>query len=418
MALNRAPSGRNNAGFWLAQQLHANGYVESDAEAVMLQFVDSVGGIGKAAYTATEARATLKAEYKRPAKDPWTGGKGDGPSNWQERKIRKARQLFPTAPPVRRGPEPNPESVERFQREYGRVNKIIGTPAADYLKSRGIPVDLAQATNCGYAPAWGNIGQAVVFPIVNETGAAIAANGRAITETTPDKQKRTYGPKSTGAFITPGALKADPVAITEAPIDALSLALAGLPAIAICGTSGLPQWLIDCLEMPTEPARSRTVYLAFDNDQAGETAAARIGAAMPLAQTTRLRPKGKDWNADLMAASPAPNDELKASVASLNASLLPNPSQNASESNPTALICDSGEEAECSAPVVDHSAEQLAEHIRTNLAGRPLPIAIKPGELITCVDLYAVAEARSALSKSSLLANSAIERLALLGIDA
>lgn len=485
MALARAPAGRNNAGFWLAQQLHANGYSQADAEAVMCQYAASVGGAGKDSYTEREARATLKAEYRREAKDPWSGGSGGGPGSWQERRAHKARQSFPTAPPARRDPEPNPDSVERFRRESKRVKKITGTPAAAYLESRGIPEDLARAARCAYAPAWGSVGQAVVFPIVSEAGKSIAANGRAITETTPDKQKRTYGPKIGGAFLTPGALEADPVAITEAPIDALTLALAGLPAIALCGTSGLPSWLIKRLGIPaadTPAGHSRTVYLAFDNDQAGETAAARIGAAMPLVRTVRLRPKGKDWNEDLTTGGlgalrewleaagtngkatqyPAESPEASESspVASVghcvcdscgaavalnaypegngwhwyecdscgeSAAILSIPEEAASESNPTAPFCDPGGEVElppAPAPVEDPSPaamaarmEALAETIRASLAGRPLPIAIKPGESITGIDLYAVAEARSALSKSRFLAAPALERLALLGID-
>jgi len=432
MALTRAPAGRNNAGFWLAQQLHANGYGESDAEAVMCQFAASTGGAGKDPYTEREARATLKAEYKRPAKEPWASGNGGGPGNWQERKARKARQSFPTAPPVRRDPELNPDSVGRFRREFKRVKKITGTPAAAYLESRGIPEDLARAARCAYAPAWGSVGQAVVFPIVSEAGKPIAANGRAITETTPDKQKRTYGPKVGGAFLTPGALEADPVAIAEAPIDALTLALAGLPAIALCGTSGLPSWLIKRLGSPaadTPAGHSRTVYLAFDNDQAGETAAARIGAAMPLVRTVRLRPKGKDWNEDLTTGGlEALRKWLKEAGINGKATQYPAESPEALESNPTAPFCDPGGEVELPpvpAPVEDPSpaemaarVEALADHIRARLAGRPLPIAIGPGESITDIDLYAVAEARSALSKSRFLAAPALERLALLGIDA
>lgn len=483
MALARAPAGRNNAGFWLAQQLHANRYEEADAAAVMRQYAAAVGGAGKDSYTEREARATLKAEYRREAKEPWSGGNGGGPGaiTWQERKARKARQSFPTAPPARRDPEPNPDSVERFRRESKRVKKITGTPAAAYLESRGIPEDLARAARCAYAPAWGSVGQAVVFPIVSEAGKSIAANGRAITKQPADKQKRTYGPKIGGAFLTPGALEADPVAITEAPIDALTLALAGIPAIALCGTSGLPSWLIKRLGSPaadTPAGHSRTVYLAFDNDQAGETAAARIGAAMPLVRTVRLRPKGKDWNEDLTTGGldslrewleaagtngkatqyPAESPEASESspVASVghcvcdscgaavalnaypegngwhwyecdscgeSAAILSIPKEAASESNPSASFCDPGGEVELP-PVEDPSQaemaarmEALAETIRASLAGRPLPIPIKPGESITGIDLYAVAEARSALSKSRFLAAPALERLALLGID-
>lgn len=78
MALAKYPGLRNKAGHFLAQQLHWNGYSEPDAEAVMLQYANSVGGTGKDAYTTKEARTTLKAEYRRPIEghDPWSGSQG------------------------------------------------------------------------------------------------------------------------------------------------------------------------------------------------------------------------------------------------------------------------------------------------------------------------------------------------------
>ena len=67
----------------------------------------------------------------------------------------------------------------------------------------------------------------------------------------------------------PGTLGAPTLAVWEAPIDALSLAEAGLPTIALCGVNpGIcwPDWL------PKRP-RFRTVYFAFDTDAGGEDAA-------------------------------------------------------------------------------------------------------------------------------------------------
>lgn len=408
MALARAPSGRNNAGFWLAQQLHANGYSQPDAAAVMRRYAASVGGVGNGPYTEREALATLTAEYKRQPRSPWTRPEPGGP--------RRIRHAFATAPPDRRDPDPAPESVARFRREYGRVKPITGTPAAAYLASRGIPEALARDAGCAYAPAWGGVGRAVVFPIVSEAGNPVAAHGRAITS----QQKRTYGPKAAGAFLTPGALDADPVAITEAPIDALSVAAAGLPAVALCGTSGPPLWLIKRLATaaPTTPAgHSRTVYLALDNDQAGETAAARIGAAMPLVRTARLRPSTKDWNGDLIARG-LDNLRQRLDVAALDvkATLDPSASPDAPESQPGAndghSVCDPDGDHRCGP---DPNPEALAGAIRAALAGLPLPVAVRPGEAIVDVDLYAIAEARSVASASPMLARPALARLAELG---
>ena len=85
------------------------------------------------------------------------------------------------------------------------------------------------------------------------------------------------------------------VILTEAPIDALSLAACGFPALALCGTSG-PDWLhIVC--------GLRRVLLAFDADEAGEHAAIAIGDRLqPFgAKCQRLiPPQGKDWNESLI----------------------------------------------------------------------------------------------------------------------
>jgi hypothetical protein len=70
--------------------------------------------------------------------------------------------------------------------------------------------------------------------------------------------------------------------------------MAGCPALAFIGTSG-PRWLhIAC--------GLRRVILAFDADEAGDKAAAKIAALLQPygARCERLRPDGaKDWNAML-----------------------------------------------------------------------------------------------------------------------
>ncbi|MCX6344905.1 MAG: toprim domain-containing protein [Armatimonadetes bacterium] len=289
-AMAQAPSGRNNAGFWLAQQLHWNGYSEPDAEAVILRFADATGLPHK------EVRAILKAEYRRSAKEPWAGSDNGGVKT--DQRAAKLARAFPTAPPVKRDPEPDPDSVVRFKRAVRQVKPLASTSAEAYLASRGIPSDVAKSALCKYAPEWVGIGEAVVFPIRNEEGKTIAANGRSLHT----KANRTLGPMKLGVFYTSGALEADPIAIVEAPIDALTLALAGLPAIALCGTSSPAMWIVKRLATPaanTPAGHSRTVYLATDNDTAGEQAAARISTGLSLIRTIRLRPFYKDWNEDL-----------------------------------------------------------------------------------------------------------------------
>jgi hypothetical protein len=295
MALTRVQTtgSRNKAGYWLGQQLHYHDYSLSDAEPVILKYQAIVENQGSDPYTANSAKASLKQAF-RETKRPGFLTPGNSPIAW---KARKTRPALATAPPIRHEPEPNPESVAGFHRQFNDVEEYIDSPAAVYLGSRGIPEEIAIPTPCGYAPNWGKIGQAVIFPIRNEEGEYIAAHGRSVT----DGQKQTFGPMSLGVFCTPGALDADPVAIVEAPIDALSLALVGLPAIALCGIRGIPLWLIDKLAAPITPGRSRIVFLAFDADDAGDTASGKTTPVLYLVKAVRLRPEGgKDWNAVLM----------------------------------------------------------------------------------------------------------------------
>lgn len=97
--------------------------------------------------------------------------------------------------------------------------------------------------------------------------------------------------------MTPDALRGRAVAVTEAPIDALSLALLGHPALALCGTSW-PGWLAGAMS-------GKHVELAFDADDAGDVAAQALGLDLTAsdADWKRLRPSGvKDWNDALLAA--------------------------------------------------------------------------------------------------------------------
>lgn len=182
---------------------------------------------------------------------------------------------------------------------------LSGTAGESYLHKRGVPLPVAQAAEVRFGPAW--FGQAsVVFPIKNRACEIVAAQGRAVR----GAAKLTCGPKREGVFFAP-ALKSHSsgaqdvfgpldaalpaILLTEAPIDALSLAACGFPALALCGTSG-PDWLrIVC--------GLRRVLLAFDADEAGDRAALAIAERLqPLGAKCRrlISPLGKDWNEALV----------------------------------------------------------------------------------------------------------------------
>jgi DNA primase len=132
---------------------------------------------------------------------------------------------------------------------------------------------------------------AVLFLIRDASGSPVAVEGRFLSPGTGPKAI-CKGPKSKGAFATPAALESGAVTLVEAPIDALTLAALGLPAIATMGAENLPKWLPRRLAF-------RDVLLAQDADQAGDEAAERIAAELQAfgGRCSRLRPnQAKDWN--------------------------------------------------------------------------------------------------------------------------
>jgi hypothetical protein len=142
----------------------------------------------------------------------------------------------------------------------------------------------------------------VVFPIVDRAGEQIGIQGRKIGEGEYGEKMLTNGHGGIFAVGTAWPLteQLERVAIVEAPIDALSLAAAGVAALATQGTSW-PAWLPLALAF-------KKVLLAQDNDVpdtdgecAGDLAAASMGPALRSygAEPERLRPRSKDWNQDL-----------------------------------------------------------------------------------------------------------------------
>jgi hypothetical protein len=201
---------------------------------------------------------------------------------------RVARRAFAKAA-VRHASPASAPSVAAARERYAAASPLVGTPGADYLATRGIVLELADAAGVRYAADF--YGRpAVLFPLRDRSGRLIAVNGRYV-DGRSDPKARTAGPKSLGLFATAGALDGEQIVICEAPIDALSLAMCGVPAVALCGTSG-PDWLAAACAF-------RRVALAFDVDEAGDRAATDLAPSLRSfgARTERRRPEcAKDWN--------------------------------------------------------------------------------------------------------------------------
>ena len=234
-----------------------------------------------------------------------------------QRRLRQAFSLDASASPVSTSsrtnvasranasfsPDFRPDDIEHaetaskpaaWRKSLGNLCLLAGTPGESYLASRNISLEEAHAAGARFSPSWFG-SAAVVFPIRDENGVLVAAQGRYLRAGSGPKA-RTAGSKKAGVFTSARlweeVKRGAPVVICEAPLDALSLAMCGYPALALCGKDGWPSWL---------PIRCafKSVALAFDADDAGDAGAARLHLSLSSlgARAFRLRPEGgKDWN--------------------------------------------------------------------------------------------------------------------------
>jgi hypothetical protein len=182
-----------------------------------------------------------------------------------------------------------PPENQAWREQLRELQPLLGSPGERYLtERRGVDVAAALAARVKYHPRF--FGRpAVVFPLRDQAGNLVGLQGRYVDGGSPSM--RTAGALRLGLFPTEGAWTAELVVVVEAPIDGLTLAGAGVSAVALCGT-GCPAWL------PSACAFKR-VLLALDGDEAGDAAAVKLaGLLRPLgARVERLRPvAAKDWN--------------------------------------------------------------------------------------------------------------------------
>ena len=216
---------------------------------------------------------------------------------WENRENRRARttqalkQHFALNTPVSKTEAETPKPWREHLKGLQPLSQSAGEK---YLAGRGISLEIAQAAGTKFSRNW--LGRpAVVFPIRDAQGKLVAAQGR-YCDGREDPKTRTVGPKKEGAFFTSDfwneIRRGAPIIITEAPIDALSIAMCGFPTLALCGKSGAPSWL-------ARHCAFQTVWLAFDADDAGEKGAMKLGNQLSLfgAKPKRLLPhRAKDWN--------------------------------------------------------------------------------------------------------------------------
>ena len=159
--------------------------------------------------------------------------------------------------------------VDRVRAVVATCGPIAETPAEAYLRTRGIVMWAPRHVR--YHPLL-NGRPSVVFGLRNDRGHAVGAQAYHVDNRIP--KATSCGAISAGIYPTsPDAPLAKVVAVTEAPIDALSIAFATrMLAIALCGVS-MRDWL-RLREL------GRTFFIATDNDAAGDCAAADLVALL------------------------------------------------------------------------------------------------------------------------------------------
>ena len=200
----------------------------------------------------------------------------------------------------------------------------ISAPGREYLKLRGLDIEQCIAAGVIYTPNFRGRGRpGVIFPVYGDINRQVLGGAQVrFIDNHPDLNRVETlkdSKKKQSLFMTAGAIPDDRsfpwfLVVTEAPIDALSLSSAGIPAVATLGASdsALPDWILNVLKFPA------FVILATDNDKAGQDMAAevqqQIQARMP-AEHSLILPSGvwksrsvvirhpriaKDWNEVLM----------------------------------------------------------------------------------------------------------------------
>jgi DNA primase len=150
------------------------------------------------------------------------------------------------------------------------------SPGEEYLRRRGIPVELALRHGLGYAPPGQWAHQArdwregrIIAPHTDPSGRVLNLYGRAVElrSQAPKWLRHDHLPAAEGraavkAVFNAPVLKSARVFIAEGAFDALSLLTLGFPSAAIFGVDGWRWQWVEAMQ----------IVLALDNDHAGQAA--------------------------------------------------------------------------------------------------------------------------------------------------
>ncbi len=214
-AVGKATQGnRNETGFWLACQLRDNGYTETEAEGVMLDYADQVSGNGTKPYIRTEALESLKSAYSKPPRAKGIGrdttvGKACEPVNTPQKHAQKG-----LTPPL--------------------LTSVNGVNLDTLAKAKSIPADYLKGL--GVSDFKYNGQPAVKIPYYAEDGTEISIRFRlAITGDTRFKWRKGNHALPYGLNRLAMIHKAGWVLIVEGESDCWTCWLHGIPTLGAPG---------------------------------------------------------------------------------------------------------------------------------------------------------------------------------------
>jgi putative DNA primase/helicase len=136
MALDQVPAnGRNNAGFWLAQQLRDNQFSHGEAEAAMRHYCSRVPAVNTKgepeSYGEDEMLASLRSAYSGVRRKPW-GPSKPHPLGWRENFQRPPTVTTSdgTSEPLPRD-QGTPGLLHYLQNDHGNSERIVALHGQD-----------------------------------------------------------------------------------------------------------------------------------------------------------------------------------------------------------------------------------------------------------------------------------------------
>ena len=228
--------------------------------------------VGEPPQTGTLATDTPKGVLRR------AGRRVSPPQTLQNAPGRTERPKTATATD---SPEANPGALERLQAlSHAWAAAYAGSPAAEYVRARGIPDDIAAALGWGYVTNNQYLRAHRLFcPYTDPAGQLTGGAGRALDSTTHPKYltlRNRDGYRKTlvhGAAIARARVARKPLVIVEGPFDAAACLAGGVPyVVALNGATARAEWF----------AGIPRVFLANDADDAGREAVARFRRTVPV----------------------------------------------------------------------------------------------------------------------------------------